>query len=51
MNGLKSDDYVPGSINCGLDALASNNDILDLYDYFSDANEPNRPQEKKERIE
>lgn len=51
MNGLKSDDYVPGSIDCGLNALATNNDILDLYAYFSDANESNRPKEKKARIE
>ena len=51
MNGLRSDDYVPGSITCGLDVIASNKDFNDMLLYFSDENSFNRPQELKQRRE
>jgi hypothetical protein len=51
LNGLKSDDYVPGSINCGLDTIATQQDFVDLNFYFSAANEVNRPRDLKTRRE
>ena len=51
LNGMKSEDYVPGSINCSLDIIAANNDIITVTQYFSHDNEMNRPVETKERTE
>ena len=51
LNGLKADDYVPGSINCSLDIIASQADIIQLISYFGAQNASNRPTESKRRIE
>ena len=51
LNGLKSDDYVPGSLQCSLDIIESNDDFIDLYNYFSPQNAENRPTDQKELIE
>ena len=48
---MKSEDYVPGSIDCSLDIIASNSDIITVTQYFSNENEVNRPIEEKERLE
>ena len=51
LNGLKADDYVPGSIHCSLDIIASQADINTIIYYFTDANEHDRPTEEKKRVE
>ena len=48
---MKSEDYVPGSIDCSLDIIASNSDIISISQYFSSENEINRPTEEKLRLE
>ena len=48
---MKSEDYVPGSMDCSLDIIATNNDILTVTQYFSAENEVNRPTVEKERME
>ena len=48
---MKSEDYVPGSIDCSLDIIATNNDIIKVTQYFSQENEVNRPKVEKERLE
>ena len=35
LNGMKSEDYIPGSIDCSLDIIATNNDIITVIQYFS----------------
>ena len=51
LNGLKSDDYVPGSINCSLDIVAAHADIMTIVRHFSDENEENRSDQTKQRRE
>ena len=51
LNGLKADDYVPGSINCSLDIIASQVDINTIIYYFAETNDSNRPDEDKKRAE
>ena len=50
MNGMKADDYVPGSIRCSLDIIASHADVLKIIDYFSDENEETRPNDSYKRF-
>ena len=42
---------MPGSIDCSLDTIASQTDLKSLFDYFADANEQNRPKNRKKRLE
>ena len=51
LNGLKADDYVPGSINCSLDVIASNQNFKNIYQYFSFENDRFRPRNLKLRRE
>ena len=43
LNGMRSDDYIDGSINCGILAAKCERDVYSLYYYFSKENEVNRP--------
>ena len=51
LNGLKADDFVPGSINCSLDIIASQIDINSVVEYFSPENDDKRPEDAKNRLE
>ena len=42
---------MPGSIECTLDIIATNDDFLAIFDYFSDKNDANRPTDKQEKKE
>ena len=43
LNGLRSDDYVDGTIACGILSAKVQRDVYALVYYFSKENLPNRP--------
>ena len=43
LNGLRSDDYVEGTISCGILSANVQRDVYALIYYFSEENKPNRP--------
>ena len=51
LNGLKADDYVPGSFACAENVEATYIDYTNIQTYFSSDNEANRPTDTKERNE
>lgn len=51
LNGLKADDYVPGTFSCAENVQATYVDYTSVQTYFSADNESNRPTDAKERTQ